>query len=357
MRVTFVIDSFHRKPGGGTKIIYKYANHFAECGHKVQIVFALPEPLPRYKGKLPYPIRYLVQKSIISRGPSWFSINPAIKLKFSNAINEKTVPDADVIFATAVATALPVSILSERKGRKCYLIQDFENWVHDDEYVYSTYRLGMTNIAISKWLAELVGQFDGKKAVLIANGIDTNAFHITVLPEKRKAHSVAMIYQTGKHKGFEYGYSALLKLKNKYPDMECRIFGTPPRPNEWPDWIQYTQAASEEQLVEIYNHSAIFLCSSVLEGFGLCGAESMACGCALVSSAYKGVFTYAIPDETAVITKLCDSDALMRAVESLFDNDEKRINMAKKGNAQIQDLSWERAFCQMDKLILERKSE
>ena len=357
MKITFVIDSFHRKAGGGTKIVYTYSNHFAKCGHEVQIVFALKEPLPRYKGKLPYFIRHLVQKIIINKGPSWFSLNPAIKLKYRNAINESTIPDADVIFATAIDTARPVSKLSEKKGKKYYLIQDFENWAHKDEDVYETYRLGMTNIAISKWLAELVSQYDKKNTVLIANGIDTNVFHVTNFPENRKAHSIAMIYQTGGHKGFQYGYEALLKLKSKYADMECRIFGVSSRPNEWPDWIQYTQGASEKQLVEIYNNTAVFLCSSIIEGFGLCGAESMACGCALVSSAYKGVFTYAIPNETAIITKLCDSDALANAVVELFDNDFKRIDMAKKGMIQIQDLSWERAFGQMDELICKRKCD
>lgn len=142
-----------------------------------------------------------------------------------------------------------------------------------------------------------------------------------------------------------------MKLKERYPDLQCHIFGLSKRESEWPQWIKYTKNATQEQLVKIYNSVSVFLCSSVEEGFGLCGAESMACGCAFVSTGYSGVYTYAKNEENALISPVKDVDALYKNVCRLFENKELRIRLSQEGRIDIEKMSWSNAYEKMDSLI------
>ena len=263
MHITFVVNSFSRQPTGGLKIIYQYANHFAERGHTVTIVFCVSNPVAKYEGKVPYAVRYMAQKAIVQKGPRWYPLDNRVKKIYTTAMTAQTIPDGDAVFATAIGTARPVADLPSCKGKKYYLIQDFENWSCSDDEVYATYNLGMTNIPIAKWLADIVQEKTGKEPYYIPNAIDTDLFHVKTENRLRYPHSIAMIYQRGEHKGFQYGYQVCLKLKENYPDLRCHIFGLSKREPEWPQWIKYTENATQEQLVGIYNSVSVFLCSSV----------------------------------------------------------------------------------------------
>lgn len=351
MHITFVVNSFSRQPTGGLKIIYQYANHFAERGHTVTIVFCVSNPVAKYEGKVPYAVRYMAQKAIVQKGPRWYPLDNRVKKIYTTAMTAQTIPDGDAVFATAIGTARPVADLPSCKGKKYYLIQDFENWSCSDDEVCATYNLGMTNIPIAKWLADIVQEKTGKEPYYIPNAIDTDLFHVKTENRLRYPHSIAMIYQRGEHKGFQYGYQVCLKLKENYPDLRCHIFGLSKREPEWPQWIKYTENATQEQLVGIYNSVSVFLCSSVEEGFGLCGAESMACGCAFATTGYRGVYTYAKNEENALISPVKDVDALYQNVCRLFDDGELRTRLSQKGRKDIEKMSWNNAFDKMDRLI------
>ena len=351
MHITFVVNSFSRQPTGGLKIIYQYANHFAERGHTVTIVFCVSNPVAKYEVKVPYAVRYMAQKAIVQKGPRWYPLDNRVKKIYTTAMTAQTIPDGDAVFATAIGTARPVADLPSCKGKKYYLIQDFENWSCSDDEVYATYNLGMTNIPIAKWLADIVQEKTGKEPYYIPNAIDTDLFHVKTENRLRYPHSIAMIYQRGEHKGFQYGYQVCLKLKENYPDLRCHIFGLSKREPEWPQWIKYTENATQEQLVGIYNSVSVFLCSSVEEGFGLCGAESMACGCAFATTGYRGVYTYAKNEENALISPVKDVDALYQNVCRLFDDGELRTRLSQKGRKDIEKMSWNNAFDKMDRLI------
>lgn len=293
----------------------------------------------------------MAQKAIVQKGPRWYPLDNRVKKIYTTAMTAQTIPDGDAVFATAIGTARPVADLPSCKGKKYYLIQDFENWSCSDDEVYATYNLGMTNIPIAKWLADIVQEKTGKEPYYIPNAIDTDLFHVKTENRLRYPHSIAMIYQRGEHKGFQYGYQVCLKLKENYPDLRCHIFGLSKREPEWPQWIKYTENATQEQLVGIYNSVSVFLCSSVEEGFGLCGAESMACGCAFATTGYRGVYTYAKNEENALISPVKDVDALYQNVCRLFDDGELRTRLSQKGRKDIEKMSWNNAFDKMDRLI------
>lgn len=353
MNINFVIDKFIRTPTGGLKVIYQYSNYLSNLGNNITLSFCIREPMRKYKQYIPFGIRNKLQSIVVLNGPTWFDLSSNVHIKYFNKIDE-ALPDSDLVIATTVTTAKEVSRLSNNKGKKYYLIQDFENWEESDEYVISTYQLGMTNIAVSEWLYSTVKHYAPEKTLFVKNGLDLNVFKVIQNPRDRNPFSVALLYHNNPNKGFKYAYGAVLMLKKDYPQLKCIIFGTPKRAKDWPDWIVYKQNANERELVSIYNQSAIFINASIQEGFGLCGAESMACGCALVSTNYKGVLSYARNGYNSLLSPVEDSFALYKNAKNVIENNELRLCLSLNGQESIKKLSIETACKEFSDILNEK---
>jgi glycosyltransferase involved in cell wall biosynthesis len=335
MKITFLVNNPSRHPFGGYKIIYLYANKLINNGHKVNILYHYDNPFNNYK--MPNILRTFLCYILVKIGPTWFKLSPKVKQKCIKQVDDNTIPDADAIIATAVDTPQLIRYLSTYKGKKFYFIQHFENWVYDDQKVLDTYNLGFTNIVIAKWLKNIVDEETGRESTYIPNGIDSDVFHVEYEIKNRNPFSIAMLYHDKEWKGSSDGLEVIYKLKNEYPKLTVYMFGVPKRPVNLPNWISYTKDASQKQLKRIYNSSAIFICSSWSEGFGLTGAESMACGCALVSTDTEGVREYAVDKVNSLLCQPRDIDNLYLNVKSLIYNDELRIKLAVKGANDIKE--------------------
>ena len=351
MNITFFLPNISNDPIGGYKIVYEYANRLAKRGHIIAIVF-LCNFGQRHKF-VPLFLQRLIYGYRVKRYPTWFELDKAVKKAYCiKTVDTNYIPDADCVIATAVTTAHIVHDLPLNKGEKAYFIQGFENWDVDDEFVYDTYKLGMKNIVISNWLKEKV-ESAGAQAFLVHNGIDFSVFNIDILPDQRMPHSIAMLYHQDECKGCKYGIEVLKLLKNKYNDLQVTLFGVPDRPRELPMWIHYIKNANENDLKKIYNRAAIFICPSINDGFGLTGAESMACGCAFVSSSYDGVKDYAIHMKNSLLSPVRDVATMVDNIEMLFNDNELRINLAKRGNVDIQNFNWRNSVELFEKYILQ----
>lgn len=210
----------------------------------------------------------------------------------------------------------------------------------------------MINITVSKWLYEIVSKYQKKNTYCIQNPIDIRVYKIYTKPEKRYKFCIGMLYHDAEYKGCRYALEAIMNLKKKYTEIELFMFGNPELPAEYKlDWIHYTQHATTENVVEIYNRCAIFVCASVEEGFGLTGLESMACGCAFVTTDYRGVYEYAENNKNSLISPVKNVFELEKNIERMIENDDLRIKMAKQANADAQQYSWERAVMLFEKYV------
>ena len=351
MRITLILPGYSKAPIGGFKMVFEYANRLVARGHTVSIAFDCSGGA-RHHHEIPSFVRKICYKFLVWYYPKWFALNPKIrKICAYTGINNQELPDADIVCATAVDTSVDVAKLSTNKGKKIYFIQDFENWGGwTDDAVKETYRLGMKNIVLAKWLERIVRD-SGADCVLIPNGIDFDVFNIDIPIAFRKGHTVSMLYHEKVHKGSVYGIDALKKLKEQYPDLQATLFGVPKRPGDLPAWIHYIQNATQSQLRKVYNQSKIYLCPSLKEGFGLTGAEAMACGCAYVASDYGGVHEYATAGRNVLLSPPKDVDGLVEHVSYLFDNDAKRIQLAQQGYEDIQILDWNKSVDKMERVM------
>lgn len=355
MKITFVLPGVPRIPVGGFKMIFEYANRLRRRGHDVVILYHCYSGIKRNQ-QVPQIVKLLYYNYGAHHFPTWFALDSQIKRlwKYRRLVDSK-IPDADIICATAIDTAYEVAALPESKGKKIYFIQDYENWNGwSDEQVRQSYLLGMKNVVIAKWLHDIVKN-TGAESVLIPNGIDFDVFNVDMPISKRKKRVISMLYHLGTHKGSRYGIQALLKLKKKYPDLQAILFGSPQRPHDLPEWMHYVHNASQSQLRTIYNQSLIYMCPSIKEGFGLTGAEAMACGAAYVASDYGGVHEYAEEGRNVLLSKPKDVEGLVHNITNLFEHNDQRIQLAENGSHDIRKLDWNQSVNKleniMDKLV------
>ncbi|MBK9331144.1 MAG: hypothetical protein IPM96_01775 [Ignavibacteria bacterium] len=143
MKINFIVPEISRT--GGMRIIFEYANRLTSRGHEVTL-YTPVIPFNNYKGSvmkhyLKYQIKYA--KNIVVNGKKL----PAniyrhnFKFEFLWLFNNYTVRDADAVIATSWTTSYIVNKLNASKGKKFYLIQDYENWNSNELYVDKSYSL------------------------------------------------------------------------------------------------------------------------------------------------------------------------------------------------------------------------
>ena len=67
----------------------------------------------------------------------------------------------------------------------------------------------------------------------------------------------------------------------------------------------------------------------------------MACGDALVSTAYTGVLEYAKDGYNALLSPVKDVDALVKNVQRVFEEDELRNKLVRNAQESVKEFSWD----------------
>jgi len=255
------------------------------------------------------------------------------------------IPDGDIVVATAWWTARYAQVLPPAKGARFYLIQAFEVWDGSEEEVSATWRYPMRKIVVGRWLLEkaLEMGIPAREVRHITNAIDHTRFRLLQPIENRPAR-VAMLYHPHTWKGAAEGIQALEMARSAIPGLRAVLFGVERRPADLPSWFEYCRNPDQAELVEyVYNRSSTFLCSSWTEGWGLPGAEAMACGCALVSTDNGGVRDYADHGENALLVPPRDPPALAAQLIRVLRDEPLRLAIARRGTERIRQFTWERA--------------
>lgn len=339
-------------------MVYEYANHLSSRGHQVSVVHAASDlKAPRNESIHRRAVRR-VEKTLNSmtgqKGVGWHTINKKVAMLHVPTLDEKYIPEADAVFATAWQTAEQVAQYASSRGNKYYLVMDFAPWIASRQTLESTWQLPLDKITISSWLYDNVSRADsmGGKLVNIPIGIDLNVFRLASDIRQRRPR-IAMFYSSAPSKDSLSGLAAIENCKTTYPDLEAVFFGANSRlrPKGLPKWIAYRGCVSQQGLVEIYNSSRIYVCSSIAEGFALPPAEAMACGCAVVSTDCGGNREYASQGVNALLSPAGDPNALADNIRQLLANDDLRLRLAESGRQNIQNFNWERSTDRLEEFL------
>lgn len=260
-----------------------------------------------------------------------------------------------MLVATGWRTAAPVASPAAQAARKYYLIQHHEIWDGPADEVNATWRLPLHKIVIARWLQDVARDLGVSDDVsYVPNGIDFDRFRLLTPPEDRSPHLVGMLYHPAAWKGAREGLAALAQARAAVPDLTAVLFGTG-GPPPLPPWARYQQLPSPLELEALYNRCAIFLHSSLAEGWGLPPAEAMAAGAALVGFANGGVLDYAVSGETALLAPVGDVGALAALLVRLCQRPDERMALARAGSRAIRHYTWERAVSRMEQVLSDRR--
>ena len=345
MKITFVLPFDGKKPVGGTKVVFEYANQLTQLGHHVRLIH--PAGLYLGVGKNDRWHRNLVKYfwfglTRFYLPQSWFSLNPSIQVDWVPSLAKLFIPQADVIVATAWETAEYVANYPDNRGRKFYLIQHFEDWFGDRERLLGTWRLPLKKVVISKWLGDIAISI-GESFCYIPNGLDFEEFGIDCPPEERKPLKLLMLYHHLNWKGTKEGLAAIVKAREQIPNISVTLFGaTAPEENELPDWVNFEQLPSRKRLRELYNEAAIFISPSWSEGWALPPAEAMQCGCATILTNIGG-HEYAVDKKTSLLSPPKDVDKMAENLLHLLRDNKLRISLANQAVDKISKFTWLRA--------------
>jgi glycosyltransferase involved in cell wall biosynthesis len=347
MKITFVLPGFARKPIGGIRVVYNYATELVALGHDVSIVHVaryrkrpgLTDGRPRRQvSEIIGGVRDLQQGA--PSEVAWQALDPRVDLRYVPTLSARSVPDSDVVVATAWQTADSVAHLPPRKGTGWYLIQHHETWSGRARRVDATWRLPLRKVFIAPWLERRARGMGLTDVHRVPGAIDTQRFHV-VTPIDQRPHKVSMLSSDWAWKGRDDGVVALEAARRRVPSLGAVLFGTGPRPLHLPGWIEYWHNPEQDVLVDaIYNASSIYLCPSHAEGWHLPPAEAMACGAAVVSTDMDGVADYAIDGCTALLAPVHDCAALAARLCDLLEDDARRIELARAGHDLIQRFTW-----------------
>ncbi len=113
--------------------------------------------------------------------------------------------------------------------------------------------------------------------------------------------------------------------------------------------ITFTGYIQDQELLQLYNKATLFLYPSYYEGFGIPPLEAQASGCPVIASNVAS-----LPEVCGNSVLYCnpyDSNDIMNKVIDLYNDDELRQDLIKKGFDNIQRFSWEKSARQMAGII------
>lgn len=357
MRITFVLPGRSmRRPVGGHKVVYEYANGLVNRGHQVNVIHPLfrSQERPPFMNKSKIYCKYALSSLLGIPKVRWFKISPKVNMITVLTPEEKYIPLADVIIATSWQTAEWVNQYNPDKGEKYYLVQGYETWSGDEKRVEATWKLPLKKVVVSKWLENIAQNMGEQIAGYVPNGLNLKHFRIINPIDSRNPKRVGMLYSNIICKGSEDGIKALSLVKGRIPDLQAAFFGVSPRGKVVPKWAEYHQNPSLHKLVKIYNSCSIFVGSSWYEGWFLPGSEAMACGCAVVSTDCGGIREYAKNEVNALLSPPADPDALAQNLLRVLQDQNLCMKLAREGNEIIKSFTWHKAVEKMEAFLLGR---
>jgi glycosyltransferase involved in cell wall biosynthesis len=109
--------------------------------------------------------------------------------------------------------------------------------------------------------------------------------------------------------------------------------------------ITLTGHLTDSEIQSLYEEADVFVYPSLYEGFGLPVLEAMASGCPVIASNVSS-----LPEmvgDAGLLVDPRDVEALAQAMSTVLENDELKRQMSRKGIAQAQKFSWEKAGAEL----------
>lgn len=382
MKITFVCPRIYRRNfTGGLYCILRHANELVSRGHDVSIVAYPKSVMPEWinlKAKLIVPRKL---KRLMGLPPSQEALAMASYIldyagydykgdyytrATAHAFLPDILPEADITLATLWETASLVAKYG--KGKKAYFCQHYEPLFFDDPVNRSdadaTYAYGLTLIANSSWLKSRLehrlqptGQVDDVH--LATNAIDPDVFTPSCDDFSRPgdASSTLRVISYGgrdaKWKGFIEMAKAMRSARESLPNVtiEWNVYGSALlSPDNDIATYRHLGFLSQAELASAYQMNDVLLSASWYESFPLFPIEAMACGLAVITTAY-GTEDYALDKGNCLVVEPQNVDSITQAIVRLAMDRELLNQLASCAKQITRCHNWQTAGSRMEDVL------
>jgi glycosyltransferase involved in cell wall biosynthesis len=333
LRIAFVLARTSPTPIGALKIVYQHANGLVRRGHAVNL-FHPQDPVRHHDAP---PARCVTASTPSGADPHpWYQLDGRVGSVVLHDLAEHRLDgEYDAVVAASWHVVPQVETYSARLGRKVLFLQDYEEYLRPDRTarrpMADTMRVGWPIIAGAVPVRDLVEEVTGKVCMTVACAVDGKLFAIDVPIEAESRNWIGFAARGEWSKRTEDAVSAAELLRDEMQGrLKAWCFGSYAAASV-PSWIERHPLPDDVQLRRLYNRTAVFIVPSAYEGFGLPGAEAMACGAALVSTRNVGVDAYAVHGLNAILCPVNDPEALAAAAGRLLDDRGLRQKLAAAG--------------------------
>ncbi len=210
--------------------------------------------------------------------------------------------------------------------------------------------------ATSKELVEK--GISGEKIRLIPRGVDTERFRPNIRENSLKLPSGPKLLYVGrvsKEKNLPLLCGAYRKLLRDYPDAHLVVVGEGPYLEEMKRTLRdtpctFTGYLEGDALTAAYCACDVFVFPSTTDTFGNVVMEAQACGLPVIVTDMGGPRENIEPEETGVVVKGNDEEALLSAMRVLLAGSHRRKVMGERARAYAERRTFEQAFAEYWKL-------
>lgn len=352
MRVVFLNP--HVGMNGGVKVVAIYAQALQRRGHDVLVV-SLPPRSPGLKQRLrgwvtgnnAPPVRLM--SHFDGKG-----LNHKI-LEVNRPIVDSDIPDADAVVATWWETAEWLDAMSERKGRKFYLVQGHEVFPNLPlERVRATYRAPLKKVVVSRWLQSIMAsEYDQHDVVTVNNSVDRQQFFAPPRAKQVRPTVGFLFSHAGPSiKGSDVALAVIDRLRPLHPHLRVVSFGMSPMPAELQAGIEFHHLPAQSEIRHLYAACDVWLTASRSEGFNLTAMEAMACRTPVVSTRTGWPPEVIVNGVNGFCVDIDDVDGLTQGVDHILKlSDAPWRAMSGSAFAVVEHESWDRAVDQFEKIL------
>jgi len=203
-------------------------------------------------------------------------------------------------------------------------------------------------LAVSNNVATMLEEYLSRKGVTtpvlpLYLGIDLSVFH--PMPEIEKKWDIAFLGRLEKMKSVDLFPEMLDLLKNDYPDLKMVMTGEGSLKDKLlidfdgagvSHMVEYLGVVETVSVPKLINQSRIFIYPSREEPFGLSIIEAMACEVPVVTTNVYGPNEIITDGIDGLAVNPDDVNALVKAIRTLLDDEQLRIQMGMRGRAIVQ---------------------
>jgi glycosyltransferase involved in cell wall biosynthesis len=305
---------------GGSRVIFEHANGLARRGHSVEIYS-------------------------LAKAPGWLRLEvPVRTFATYDALKTALAEQEAIKVATWWETASPVWDASRRTGAPVYFVQDIETSYYDGDLypqvhaeLIASYRKEFHYLTSATWIQQQLAVL-GAQARVVEPGIALDVFRDLGLERRPDVVLSA---------GRSHPLKNTAMLLRAFPRVTRRaslwLFGLEPSFGRGVA-TQYTAAAGDAEVAELYNRATVFVLTSTHEGFGLPILEAMACGCPVICTDADGNMGFCRDGFNCLIVPQNDDRALAAAIDRLLGDSNLQERLRSNGLATARDHTWERAI-------------